>query len=201
MRRYTKAILLLFAALFYAGTASAVAIIVDEVSTGSGVSGSYFPSDIVEVDILIDTESTTIYGYALMIEFSGSEISPVSAQNNPVTGVTPGVYSPYLYPNAYYPTAPDGWYIGGVAFSGVSGVLNVATLVFHVMNVPYTTYVDIVPHTTDIGTELFVLAPGGVQLEAADMGIVPLTIHVPEPTTTMLMGLGLFGILYAGRRR
>ena len=36
---------------------------------------------------------------------------------------------------------------------------------------------------------------------ASSTAQIPLSIHVPEPTTTMLMGLGLLGILYAGRRR
>jgi hypothetical protein len=202
MRRYTKALLLLLAALFYAGTASAVSISVVETSAGTGIDGSYYPTDIVTVDIVIDTEGTTIYGFTTMIEYDDTVLSAVSAVNNPVTGLDPGYYSPYIYPNAYYPSAHAGWYLGGVAFGGVSGVLNVATLVFHVMDVPASSLADIVPTFDDAGfTQLFVLGPGGVQLENADVTRNALTIHVPEPTTTMLMGLGLFGILYAGRRR
>ena len=201
MRRYTKAILLMLVALFYAGTAGAVAVSVEEVSVGS-VDGMYLPTENVEVDIIIDTEGILIYGFTLGIQFDDTVLSPISAVNNPVTNLTPGYYSPYLYPSGLYPTAPAAWYIGGSSGAGVSGLLNVATLVFHVMDVPASTLGAITPSTEQLGfTEMFILAPAGVKLVEADMTMNGLTVHVPEPTTTMLIGLGLFGILYAGRRR
>jgi hypothetical protein len=93
---------------------------------------------------------------------------------------------------------PDNWYVTATWWSA-SGPFNgsVATLVFHVMDVPGSTMTDIIPIADPMnGSGVF--DPVGTIVAATS---VPLSIHVPEPTTTMLMGLGLLGILYAGRRR
>ena len=195
MRKYTKAILLMLVALFYAGTAGAVAINVIETSVPPMGPGEYDPSDVLTVDIVIDTEGAPIYGFTMILDFDVPGLSPVGATLNPIAGIDPGYYSPYMFPSYFY--------IGGVSWAGSTGLLNVATLVFHVMDVPASTLLSVTPNLDDPGSTpgLFILAAGGVQLENADVTRNALTIHVPEPTTTMLIGLGLFGILYAGRRR
>jgi hypothetical protein len=195
--------LLMLVALLYAGTAGAISISIDEVSVGSGGPGVYNSTDTLEVNVVIDPQGTLITGYTMMVEFDPTILSPVSATNTPPAPWFAGYYSPYLYPNSYFPTAPSAWYIGGASFTPTSAVVAVANLVFHVMDVPGSTYTGIAATLDDVpgGTELFILGPAGVKLENADVARVPLGIHVPEPTTTMLMGLGLLGILYAGRRR
>jgi hypothetical protein len=205
MRRYTKAMLLMLVALLYAGTAGAVSITISEVGGGSGGAGEYAPLDMLTVDVVLDPEGVLITGYTMMVEFDATVLSPFSATNTPPAPWTPGFYSPYLYPNSYFPTANDGWYLGGATFTPTSAVVDIANLVFEVMDVPGSTYAGIAATLDDVvggGAELFILGPLGAKLENMDVTRVPLSVHVvPEPTTTMLMGLGLLGILYAGRRR
>ena len=138
MRRYTKAVLLMLVALLYAGTAGAVSISIVDVAPPPG--GSYNASDILTVDVIIDPEGLLISGYAMMVEYDASALSPVSAVNT-VGDWTPGAgtYSPYLYPNSYYPAANPGWYLAGATFTPTSAVKTVAQLVFHVMDVPGST--------------------------------------------------------------
>jgi hypothetical protein len=176
MRRYAKALLLMLVALLYAGTAAA------HTMTAAGPT-SAAPTDIITVDIVMDNEGANIYGYLTNVYFDPAVLSAVSGVQNLLGGE--GSYG--ITEN------PDNWYAQGTWWAA-AGPFNasVMTLVFHVMDVPATTYTDIVPVTYifDAGLGTIVTATG-----------VPLSIHVPEPTTTMLMGLGLLGILYAGRRR
>jgi hypothetical protein len=173
-----KALLLIFVALLYAGTAGAYSVTV----TGPA---SAMPTDVITTDVVLDTEGEAMYGYLMRVYFNPAVLSVVSDTFHPL---------PISDSSSFY-AYPDGWYITDIAFAG-TGVVNqsIATLVFHVMDVPATTYADIVPVLTSLA--------GAGALEVAGITTInPLSIHVPEPTTTMLMGLGLLGILYAGRRR
>jgi hypothetical protein len=52
----TRSSLVTLAILLHAGMATAYSISIQEVSCGSGPSCSYLPSDILEVDVVLDTE-------------------------------------------------------------------------------------------------------------------------------------------------
>jgi hypothetical protein len=184
MRRYTKALLLMLVALLYAGTAGAYSMSLD------AAPGPYGPSDTLTVDVMLDSEGAQMYGFVVYVVQDPGVFSPnfgASARHG-LPGEDGG--SLYLYASG------DAWYISSTVFAGVpSAAQSVATLVFHVISDPGTSVIDI---NFDYGIY------GGFAGEGATdvTGQVVLTsLHVPEPTTTMLMGLGLLGILYAGRRR
>jgi len=186
--RNMRAILMILAALLYAGTASAYSITVVDSAGGTSV----MPTDILTADIVVDTQGDQIYGFTFLVEFDPGVLSPVGGTLN-LPGTLSEYSSLYLYPSS--------WYILAAGLSGptAAGVYTIANLVFHVMDVAPSTVTSIDP-TFNAPYSNFV-----VQVPPVDvMGSVALngaSIHVPEPTTTMLMGLGLFGILYAGRRR
>jgi len=182
MRRYTKALLLVFVALLYAGSANAYMVSV------TGPTAAY-ESDTISVELMMDTEGAALYGYLMNVWYDPMVLSSTGGA---VFHPLPGSDSSSFY--AY----PDGWYVTDIVFAGIPapGInSSLATLVFHVMNVAGSTTTDIVPVVTTLS------GTGGANFSGVTT-VVPLSIHVvPEPTTTMLMGLGLLGILYAGRRR
>lgn len=188
--RYVRAILLMLVALAYAGTAGAYTI--DVVGPSEAA-----PSDPITVDIMVDTEGNTWYGIQMYVTYDTAVLSSVSATMNYAPGMLPGYpYSSlYLYPGGGKFFIMQSVLAPAPAFNG-----SIATLVFHVMDVPAST-------NTVIDAN-FTAGPYGIMVGAGATdvtGIVVITdgnLHVvPEPTTTMLMGLGLLGILYAGRRR
>ena len=185
--RYTKAILLSLFVLVYAGMAGAATMTAVQSNDCSGINGSCYPSESVIVDIMFDSEGALFKSVAMYVDFDPG-LSPVSQTVNPIPGID-FVASPWLYPNSFY--------FGQTSFGGlIVPATSIATLVFHVMDVPNSTILVVSPNLDygAFGAYLQEL-PGGQPV------FTDLAIHVPEPTTTMLMGLGLFGILYAGRRR
>ena len=181
MRRHAKALLLILVALLYAGTAGAYSF----QATGPTEAAE---SDSITVNIVFDTEGATTYGYIVQAYFDPAVLSAVSGVQNALGGEG----SMGMTENA------DNWYAQGTWWAA-AGPFNgsMATLVFHVMSVTGSTITEISP----IADPMFgsgVFDPVGTIVAATS---IPLSIHVPEPTTTMLMGLGLLGILYAGRRR
>jgi hypothetical protein len=207
MQSLTKSLLPMLAVLAYAGTASALSVTAEEQSSGSGPDGSYQSSDLLEIDVIIDTEGTeitdSITGFTMMVLFDDTVFSTVSVGNNEASGFTTSYYSPYIYPNSFYPDAPSGWYLGGHSFVPLTGSLNVATLVFHVMDLASSTLTEIDPSFDDVpdgGVELFVLGYRGVKLEAADMAITSLSVDVvPEPAAAALVlaAIGTLALLRA----
>jgi hypothetical protein len=182
-----KAILLSLVALLYAGTASAYSI----TAVGPVEANT---SDIINVDIMVDTQGNPWYGILVYATWDLAVLSPVGGSLHLQPGAVPGYpYSTlYMYPSgdmaaAMQQTLAAG---GAPAFNG-----SIATLVFHVMDVPSSTDTVL---ALDWGFFNAEVPPRDVTGETPLTGLV---IHVPEPTTTMLMGLGLIGILYAGRRR
>ena len=179
MRKYAKALLLVFVALLYAGSASAYVVEV------TGPSGSVFPSDVITVDVILDTEGAGVSTYWFDVYFDPTMLSAADGTQH----LLPASDSSSLYESSDY------WYITDIVFAGIAapGVnMSIATLVFHVLDVPGSGPTSIVPVVQALADNL------GAPVVPT---VIPLALHVPEPTTTMLMGLGLLGILYAGRRR
>jgi len=178
MRKYTKALLLVLVALLYAGSANAYEVSVAGPDTAP-------ESSVINVDVMLDTEGLEFYGYIMSVYYDPAVLSSQGGTYHPIAGESYG--SLYAY--------PDNWYIASTSWVAQGPLAqSVATLVYHVMDVPSTTITEITPVVTSLmgfdGTDM-----------SGSTAQIPLSIHVPEPTTTMLMGLGLLGILYAGRRR
>jgi hypothetical protein len=191
MRRYTKALLLMLVALLYAGTASAHVISIME--GGDTVVSPLSASDMLTVDVMLDNEGAAFKAVAMYVNWDPALLSASAGAS--VKYAVPGETgsSFYLYPSG------DNWYMGSRNFSSPIGPVNqsLATLVFHV--------IQDVASTTELVIPSFDFGPFGGFVSDTDANITGqvglVALHVPEPTTTMLMGLGLLGILYAGRRR
>ena len=184
MRRFTGVLVVLLAALLFAGTASAYQIDVTADKTEAGY------TDVIEVDVTIDTTGTGDYGLWMTVNWDPTVLSFVSGTN------TPPVPAPYAVYWSVPQSAGVGW-MGYLAWAPYApSVSSLATLVFHVMDVDSSTITSITPAVT-----VWMGGGGGASVPQSDMVLNGADIHiVPEPTTTILMGLGLFGILYAGRR-
>lgn len=179
MRRYTKALLLVFVALLYAGSANAYIVSVTGPTSAA-------ESDVITVDLMMDTEGAAIYGYLMNLWYDPAELSLASDTFHPL----PGSDSSSFY--AY----PDGWYITDIVFAGILGGVNtsLATLVFHVMNVAGSTAVDITPVLTTLS------GTGGANFSGLTT-VVPLSIQVPEPATTALVLSAIGTLALLGTRR
>ena len=189
--RKMRIIVLAIVALVFAGTASAFPYTVTAVQTNvcSGVGDSCLPSDLVEVDIVVDTNGALTAGYTMTIGYDPGVLSLVSA----VPIAPAGLPQEYWYPSTMLLTHMT-W---GAAVTVNAAVMN---LVFHVMDVSASTITVVEPIMRAAQAEIF-LDGGFMTVPATQVTLTGASIHVPEPTTTMLMGLGLLGILYAGRRR
>jgi hypothetical protein len=202
MRRFTKAILLILVALVYAGTAGAWTM-----SVGPGGTMSVLPSDVISLEVVVNSDGATSYGEEFYVVWDPTVLSPDpigSTINVPTTGMAYGfayfTYYSYLTPGM------GAMFISNTTL-GTPVVQNdvIGTLVFHVMDVPTSTSAVVQATFTDpVLTDYFLpiwLDGAAVAVPVGSIATPGTTIHVPEPTTTMLMGLGLLGILYAGRRR
>ena len=74
----------------------------------------------------------------------------------------------------------------------------VASMVFHVVGALTTETLSLAFTTSNvIQSGIVVTGPGTIGISSP----ITLTGHLPEPTTAMLIGLGVLGLLLAGRRR
>jgi cysteine-rich repeat protein len=139
--------------------ASADAYSVSAVGLESPGAGS-----ILEVDIILDTEDQTLYGYIIDIYFDPTVLSIVSGTYHPIEGEA--LSSLFMY--------PDHWYITMTSW-GPTGPVNqsVATLVFHVMDVPASTMTSLDPNVVTL------LGHDGTD-QSSTTTVVPLEIHVSD---------------------
>ena len=201
MRQLTKTILLILVAVLYAGTAGAytVSVVGDQAAE---------TSDIISVDVTVNTDGSTAYSQAFYVTWDPAVLSPdvgSSVGYVPTAGMVYGSY--YFTYYSYLTPGMGAMWIRNENLSAPIPQVDVllATLVFHVIDLPASVNTEIVATFSDAVLTDYWL-PYFNDNNAVNVGgsvITPgATIHgVPEPTTTMLMGLGLLGILYAGRRR
>jgi hypothetical protein len=223
MRTFISTLLATALLVFSASSASALAI-----SLG-GASGSTTPGSQVSVTVSIDAEGTTgIVTFSVGVLFDDAQLSYNQAASsttsytlyNTVTNPKTGVVGPGTYLNAastcggsyYSPSAGAGCelrvgttnqvnvdYIStGFPTTGTTGGTAdlMATLVF-----------DVIGASGSAAISLSLSSPGnvigdntGAAIAATTSGSGSISI-IPEPTTALLVGLGLAGLGIAGRRR
>ena len=201
MRIFAKALLVL-AAVVWAGTASAGTISAVNLTDGGDASSIiHAPSDIIEVEIRMDSAGVVVSSYFFHVGFEESLVLLSAAP-----------YGPYPYPtgspNAWAPLAGNlsvdayGLYLNSYASGGKSrpGVFSdtwITTLVFHVADTG-DGELTVTPY---FNPPADVIGDADNNDIASQFALNSVSIHTPEPTTALLFGLGLLGIAYAGRRR
>jgi hypothetical protein len=195
MRVIVKTMLVL-AALVWAGTASAASITaIDRGGPESSV--IYFPSDTVTVDIVMDgSDVSAIASMFFHVDFTDNlSLGPVTFF------LPPAVYWGEFAGNGT--VDEKGLFISLVDLTDQGMVIPpgqlIATMVFHVIEAgPGQAVVSPWFATGDaIGGSI----NDGFPNLTASFTTHAATIHTPEPTTAILLGLGMVGIAYAGRRR
>jgi hypothetical protein len=190
MLRPTRSILLILVALLYTATATAYTISIQEASCGSGPSCSYLPSDILEVDVVLDTEGETFYGFILHVWFTWDELWVVNGTYHPIPGEEYGSIYWYPWSNEFF------WYITSWSWTPIGPVnQSIATLVFHVMDVPSSTNMVIYPNFDSYFGDAFIGHDGTDHTES--VVLKDLVVHVPEPMIPLLLtsGVGLLILL------
>ena len=212
-------------ALLLLGATSASAFAVS--MTARGDTNSLITSDTVTVDVFLDADAgITIFSVAVIssnpavLAYDQAASLALAPGFNPCVGpicggdngtqpsyllYTGGMGASYLIPlqtPAFleFPTLGTGHVninyiertLGTTTLTGTG--IYVASLVFHVVG-------DIVSETLSLAfTSSNVLQSGVTIIDPATIGLSA-PILVPEPTTAMLMGLGILGLGLAARRR
>ncbi len=218
---------LLAAALLLFGAASASAFAVSMVARGATTGLQV--SDTVTVDVFLDaTGGITIFSVAVLVSdpavlsYDGpasaalppSGVGTSGAQQSYVLYGGMGKSATYLVPavTPYFLTFPGSSPTGGpqinvfytessLGTTTATGVgIYVATLVFHVVQ-------DFAIDSETLQLAFLtgnVIQDGTRVVDPSDIGLSgPITLRgtIPEPTTAMLIGLGIIGLGLAGRRR
>jgi hypothetical protein len=147
---------------------------------------SYAVSDIITLTIIGDSEGASALGIlGFLSDANGNASYTGSSQNTlaSVSGYVPWVAGALATNNAFNQ-------LGGVAVSTVSGLLT-AVMTFHADSSGVVDFAWLEDGTSN-HLNFFGLTTGA--------GTTSVTI-IPEPTTAGLMGLGLVGLVIAGRRR
>lgn len=191
MRTIGKSLLVL-ATLVWAGTASAASISVVNAPAEAA------PSDLVTVDVVMD--GTGVTAIASMF-FHVNWTANVSLVSRTYAAGLPGVFWSTLPghgtvdANGLYTAQYDVTDTGGVFAPGTP----IVSMVFHVVEPGAGTAVITPLFAT--GDAIGGGAADGYPDLTTSFTLNSATIITPEPTTAVLLGLGLFGIAYAGRRR
>ncbi|MFP6628916.1 MAG: PEP-CTERM sorting domain-containing protein [Myxococcota bacterium] len=219
---------LLAAALLLFGAASASAFAVD--ITVRGATSSLTTSDTVTVDVYLDADGgITIFSVAVVnsnpaaLLYDAAASAALAPSGSGPSGAQPSyiLYTPaggrgvpalYLQPlqtPAFLNFPPETAGTEQVNINFTTPILTtqttatgtgiyVASLVFHVV-------ADFAAETISLAfTSSNLIQAGTVVTDPLTIGIggpITLTGHVPEPTTAMLIGIGIIGLGLAGRRR
>jgi hypothetical protein len=215
---------LLAAALLLFGATSASAFAIN--MNLRGPASSYGTSDFVTLDVFLDADpGLTLLGInVIAADTNILTYDPIASAAAPASGsagpggqptyilYTGGKNSSILYPQQTpawlnWPAPPPGAEQVNINYvepsfkaAAASGTgIWIATLVWHVDQAFTSTsiYLSMTAGGGILQTGTVVQPPSTIALSAP----VVITGHVPEPTTAMLIGLGVLGLGIAGRRR
>jgi hypothetical protein len=210
---------LLATAMLLFGAASASAYAMNLTSNYDGVS-ILSPSDTVTVQVWLDTQGNPdgIIAFSMGVEFDPGVLAyDQGASSSETYLLYVNGKTPYLTPLGCCAggSGPNVWGLateqvnidwGSTALgsagtaTGTGGGL-LATLVFHVVD-PGDGVGDIFVNWDTQRGNTFAVTSGAVNImDQVSSSGTPIAVLTPEPTTALLVGLGLVGLGVAGRRR
>jgi hypothetical protein len=210
---------LLATALLLFGAASASAYAMSMTSNYDGVS-ILAPSQTVTVQVYLDTQGNAdgIIAFSMGVEFdpnvlaydqgassSATYLIYVNGKTPYITPLPPGAGGPGVWGLAPEQVNID-WAstalgTGTPAPGNTAGSELLATLVFHVIGVGDGVGDIFFNYQSNRGNT-FAVGTGVVEvIDQVLLGGSPINVLTPEPTTALLVGLGLVGLGVAGRRR
>ena len=136
-----------------------------------------------------------------ILSLTGSTTAPFLLFGPGAQGFLGKVVDPSVFPGDPAGTIRTAQFVaasGQSASLGFAGTVLISTLTFQVVGVPagLTTDIDVVLNAGDI-----CLGAGGFECAGIDFATAGTSVSIiPEPGTALLMGLGLVGLGYAGRR-
>jgi hypothetical protein len=199
MQRLTKLFLLMLTTMVWAGTASALSIDLTVINPGHIPSATiYGPSDIVTVEVSMDSEGLGVYGYFFHLQWS---------QSLSFSGFDPG--SQWL-PNFPAPIAgfTDYWrhFPSNLVVDAYGLQLNGYTSLGSMTQVFYDDVLStLMFHVVAAGDGSAVISPFFAPADGVyDQSYQPIPgvilnsvmLSVPEPATVLLVGLGILGVAY-----
>ena len=194
MRLFVSSALATITMFVFAATAGAVAFNFENVTGGSGAFGAVLPGDNITAELWINTGSDSVQAWFLQVNQGGGTATAASIE-------------PFLFVGGVVGTplgSPGINNYGGGDASGQFAITVGPPNGFAAGNNFKFGSISLTAGSSDITLAISeaggaVGGPGGVDLVAA--GVVSFdTIPVPEPTTALLVGLGLVGLGVAGRR-
>lgn len=188
MKRTLKTLMVLAAFAGFASAANAASVVL------SANAGTYLPGETITLTVTVTADAgetdTSVFG---VIQYQGAVVAPVllTQSQNPLPATANGPWNQGLLPacttvncRAFSQTNPGGtinatnFVIATMQFTAVGPIGAVGT--FNWQSAPVSQRLDFFGVTSAPGTSITI---------------------VPEPTTAAMLGLGLFGLALAGRRR
>lgn len=181
-----------------AATASAVSFTFGPAVGASGPGGTILPGDNVSIDLFFDTETENLQAFFLQVNHAGTTASSAAVEPFLFVGGVVGTPLGAPVPNSAAGGNATGQFVITVgapgSFNPGSGDVKFGSI--NLVNVAAGTIsIDISEAGGAVG------GPGGQDLVAAGLVTFDSITVVPEPTTALLVGLGLVGLGVAGRRK
>jgi len=152
----------------------------------------------VELELFLDTQGLSFEGYVVGIDINagGGSVSGISVTHQPLTGLFPDLFGPPVIDNAADTVRNDGQTTFTTGLGSGVYVLDILSFVVDAYG----------PEEIVVTPGLFgeALGLGGGSCPGTVMGCsvsYESASVIPEPSTALLMGLGLAGLGLSGRKR
>jgi hypothetical protein len=181
-----------------AATASAVSFTFGAPVGATGPGGTILPGDSVTMDLFFDTETENLQAFFLQVNHAGTVASAAAIEPFIFVGGVVGTPLGAPVPNSAAGGNATGQFVITVgapgSFAPGSGLVKFGSISLDTVAAG-TLSIDISEAGGAVG------GPGGQDLVAAGLVTFDSITVVPEPTTALLVGLGLVGLGVAGRRK